>query len=283
MTPQNRQQWIYEKIRRDKEVLRKLSTCNILSVTNTNGLKTPKERFDSMIALVYASIKDLEDNKSYDYAQLDDAVYCFERNLNGIEVSELIHSIDDGIHRLLKIAYRGSIPKRFKNQYRPYIEQTKKFDKDIATAIVNKMNNSVCFFDLSAINETNYANYINPNPIEYYVYALYDLTNNRIFYVGKGKGQRMYKHRRCQENAVKHSYIKSISGNYVELVLTDGLTHKSALDKEAIIIKNNYEDLTNIDNPLGSRERNRFNSLAHFSMYAKKFGVNELLKLEYNG
>ena len=50
--------------------------------------------------------------------------------------------------------------------------------------------------------------------LAYYVYALIDPRDNRIFYIGKGKGNRIFQHAKdalgCNDQSLKLDIIRSI-------------------------------------------------------------------------
>lgn len=86
--------------------------------------------------------------------------------------------------------------------------------------------------------------------IGYYVYILKDPRNDTIFYVGKGKGNRLFQHVQCAlENATdndKYNLIRAIhnDGKEVEhFILRHGLEEKLSLEIESTII-----DLLGIEN-----------------------------------
>lgn len=86
--------------------------------------------------------------------------------------------------------------------------------------------------------------------IGYYVYILKDPRNETIFYVGKGKGNRLFQHVQCAlENATdndKYNLIREIhkDGKEVEhFILRHGLEEKLSLEIESTII-----DLLGIEN-----------------------------------
>ena len=86
--------------------------------------------------------------------------------------------------------------------------------------------------------------------IGYYVYILKDPRNDSIFYVGKGKGNRLFQHVQCAlENATdndKYNLIREIhkDGKEVEhFILRHGLEEKLSLEIESTII-----DLLGIEN-----------------------------------
>jgi uncharacterized protein len=86
--------------------------------------------------------------------------------------------------------------------------------------------------------------------IGYYVYILKDSRNDSIFYVGKGKGNRLFQHVQCAlENATdrdKYNLIREIhkEGKEVEhFILRHGLEEKLSYEIESTII-----DLLGIEN-----------------------------------
>lgn len=86
--------------------------------------------------------------------------------------------------------------------------------------------------------------------IGYYVYILKDPRNDTIFYVGKGKGNRLFQHVQCAlENVTdndKYNLIREIhkDGKEVEhFILRHGLEEKLSLEIESTII-----DLLGIEN-----------------------------------
>lgn len=86
--------------------------------------------------------------------------------------------------------------------------------------------------------------------IGYYVYILKDPRNENVFYVGKGKGNRIFQHVQCAlENETendKYNLIREIlnSGKEVEhFILRHGLEEKLAFEIESTVI-----DLLGIEN-----------------------------------
>ena len=87
--------------------------------------------------------------------------------------------------------------------------------------------------------------------LDYYVYYLRDPSNKEVFYVGKGKGNRVFDHVACALTEVTESdkldRIRAIvkSGNSVEhFVLRHGLTEDNAFEVEAAVI--DFAGLTNL-------------------------------------
>lgn len=87
----------------------------------------------------------------------------------------------------------------------------------------------------------------------YYVYFLRDSNTKEVFYVGKGKENRVFEHVACALTEVTESdkldRIKTIkkSGNSVEhFVLRHGLTERSAFEVEAAVI--DFVGISNLSN-----------------------------------
>ena len=79
--------------------------------------------------------------------------------------------------------------------------------------------------------------------LQYYVYCLVDPRDNRIFYVGKGKGNRVFQHAKDSlnenDNTLKLDIIRSIlrEGKQVNLyILRHNLTEETALILESTLI-----------------------------------------------
>lgn len=97
-----------------------------------------------------------------------------------------------------------------------------------------------------------------------YVYFLCDPRDNNVFYVGKGKGCRMYNHvrlsktypdRNCQKTAKIQDIISH--GHRVKyFVLKDGLSEFDALQLEASAMRSiGIENLTNYSNRIPQAEK----------------------------
>lgn len=88
----------------------------------------------------------------------------------------------------------------------------------------------------------------------FYVYLLIDPTNGEIFYVGKGKGKRMYSHELDAKagriaNVKKHQRIVSVldKGHQVDKIVFHSCSSEAeAFDIERIMIARLHEGLTNI-------------------------------------
>lgn len=79
--------------------------------------------------------------------------------------------------------------------------------------------------------------------LEYYVYLLIDPRDGKIFYVGKGKGNRVFNHAFCaiefEDGSEKLEIIRAIQseGKYVQYyIVRHGLTEKEAFLVESVFI-----------------------------------------------
>ena len=88
----------------------------------------------------------------------------------------------------------------------------------------------------------------------YYVYRLIDSRNGQTFYVGKGKGNRVFEHIKCalKENAskenLKYKIIKEIKAaglDVLHVIHRHGLTEKEAFLVESAVM-DCYDGLSNI-------------------------------------
>src|SRR3990167_644699 len=99
--------------------------------------------------------------------------------------------------------------------------------------------------------------------LEYYVYLLKDPINNEVFYVGKGKGNRINSHSLealvvGENKSTKIQRIKSITATHRDIklvVLRHGLTEKEAFEVEAATIDLLDGTLTKIVSGHDSDER----------------------------
>lgn len=87
--------------------------------------------------------------------------------------------------------------------------------------------------------------------IGYYVYVLKDPRNSEIFYIGKGKGNRVFQHVSCaletEDDSDKLNLIREIlnEGKNVEYYI---LRHGLATEKDALEIESACIDLIGLDN-----------------------------------
>jgi hypothetical protein len=77
--------------------------------------------------------------------------------------------------------------------------------------------------------------------LDYYVYLLFDLIKNEVFYVGKGKDNRINKHflEALDKEAKKSDKVKTIrklGSNVNKIILRHGLTENEAFAVEAAMI-----------------------------------------------
>lgn len=119
--------------------------------------------------------------------------------------------------------------------------------------------------DLNATQAAIRAGYNLDNPPDgYYVYFLINPITNKIFYIGKGKGNRIKQHSRltCKGNAVKNSKIKLIQGrgNKVsEVIFECELTESRAFEVERnLISKFKFTGITNIHGGTVTEDQNTF-------------------------
>ena len=98
--------------------------------------------------------------------------------------------------------------------------------------------------------------------IKYYVYCLRDPETKEVFYVGKGKGNRVFSHANGDmendSNAEKIELIKSIREKGLEVehwILRYGLEEKEAFEVESALI--DYIGLENLSNRVKGHSSNR--------------------------
>ena len=116
--------------------------------------------------------------------------------------------------------------------------------------------------------------------LQFYVYRLLDPRNGLTFYVGKGKGNRMFNHANLsvedmnaeqEEQDLKLSLIRDIKSQQLEpliIVHRHGMTEEQAFEVEAALI-DCYGGLTNIQGGVGSNDRGP----ATHEMLEKKYAL----------
>lgn len=101
----------------------------------------------------------------------------------------------------------------------------------------------------------------NSTELGYYVYLYVDPRNNQPFYVGKGKGNRVFSHLSDQSESPKVEYIEGLAHEGLEPVieiLAFGLDEETAFKVEAAAIDLiGFENLTNKVLGHGSRKAGR--------------------------
>lgn len=111
--------------------------------------------------------------------------------------------------------------------------------------------------------------------LQYYVYRLIDPRNGETFYIGKGKGNRVFAHARgdiesdsLSEKMTKIRSIRLAGFEVAHVIHRHGLSEKSAFEVEAALI-DAYPRITNIMDGLGNSD---FGAM-HSSEIIKKYSA----------
>lgn len=100
------------------------------------------------------------------------------------------------------------------------------------------------------------------NKLKTYVYRLIDPRNGETFYVGKGKGNRVFSHIRAEENLEGDDFdnrlkrireIRLAGFEVAHVIHRHGMDEKTAFEVEAALI-DAYPGLTNIASGIGANE-----------------------------
>lgn len=121
--------------------------------------------------------------------------------------------------------------------------------------------------------------------LQYYVYRLVDPRSNKTFYIGKGKGDRIFQHvenakkTKDEDDSLKIKTINDIQDskkNVIQVIHRWGLCETTAFELEAALI-DAYEDLTNI-----APGRRSDVSPLPVEQIQELLGIKETAKFEHN-
>lgn len=117
----------------------------------------------------------------------------------------------------------------------------------------------------------------------FYVYRLIDPRNGETFYVGKGKGNRVFMHAKAaeklegdgQSNKIKRILeIKAANLDVIHVIHRHGMDENTALDVEAALI-DAYPGLSNLSNGVGSDDFGAMHTTEVIAKYAAQEAVFE--------
>lgn len=120
--------------------------------------------------------------------------------------------------------------------------------------------------------------------LNYYVYLLIDPTNEEVFYVGKGTGNRIFSHLNSalsnpepSDRLDKIRNIQQHGKDVKHIILRHGLVEKEAFEVEAAIIDYlGIKGLTNLKLGHDSRERGLMNAIDIIAQYsARRIEITE--------
>jgi len=126
--------------------------------------------------------------------------------------------------------------------------------------------------------------------LQYYVYALINPISNKVFYIGKGIGNRVFSHKlelldqRLDIGSLKRNEIKEIlekNLDLIHIIIRHGLTENEAYLLEATLI--DYHNLTNerLSNEV-SGHKSSFYGIKTTDELIRQYNAPKLQRLEHN-